>query len=104
MNCRGPLRDMRRGGRNTFTVGNGHHPGATPGRQGAGRPLPCADAWHWRAAHDAGKAGQLVTFGVMRPGKAPSISYMEGALFHSAAARSAGSRELRARLSNSLVW
>ena len=33
MNSRRLLRDSRGGRRNTFTVGNGHHPGATPGRR-----------------------------------------------------------------------
>ena len=31
MNCGGPLRDAREGRRNTFTAGNGHHPGGFPG-------------------------------------------------------------------------
>jgi hypothetical protein len=31
MNSDGPLRDARKGRRNTFTAGNGHHPGGFPG-------------------------------------------------------------------------
>ena len=31
MNSGGPLRDARKGRRNTFTAGNGHHPGGFPG-------------------------------------------------------------------------
>jgi hypothetical protein len=33
MNSRRLLRDTHGGSRNTFTVGNGHHPGETPGRE-----------------------------------------------------------------------
>jgi hypothetical protein len=57
--------------------GNGHHPGATPGRGGAGRPAPRTGTWPRRAARGAGTAGQLASrCGEAGPG--PSISYMEG--------------------------
>jgi len=41
-------------------------------------------AWAWRAARSAGEAGQLAASGRRGRSKAPSISYMEGALLHSA--------------------
>jgi len=41
-------------------------------------------AWSWRAARSAGEAGQLTASARRGQSKAPSISYMEGALLHSA--------------------
>ena len=75
---RGLLRDARGGSRNVFTVGNGHHLGATPGtweepgdRYLARVPGPggrrVASAGSGQPASQRGEAGQ-----------GPSISYMEG--------------------------
>jgi len=41
-------------------------------------------AWPWRAARSAGEAGQLAGLAWRGQSTAPSISYMEGALLHSA--------------------
>ena len=49
-----------------------------------GKPVILAGARHWRAARGAGEAGQLVVPGQAQPDKAPFISYMRGALSHSA--------------------
>jgi hypothetical protein len=84
MNSRRLLRDNRGGGKNIFTVGNGHHPGATPGRE---------KDWETGSSHGclalAGGARRWRGWatsrpGAVRPNKAPSISYVEGALLHSA--------------------
>jgi hypothetical protein len=84
MNCRRLLRDTGQGSRNTFTAGNGHHPGETPGR-GNGQETGLS---HGRLALAGGpqrRVGRVTgPPSVARPGKAPSISYMEGALFYSA--------------------
>jgi hypothetical protein len=114
--CAGP----GRGSRNTFTAGNGYHPGGDSGDVGGtGKPGSPAGTWHWREARGDAAAGQLanvllrsrasgdakarqlvevllcgqarghakarqlVDTGPARPGRAPSISYMEGALFYS---------------------
>ena len=59
MNSCGLLRDAGGGRRNTFTAGNGHHPGGFPGDAGkAGKPEFAAGAWHRRAARGAGESGQ----------------------------------------------
>src|SRR5579859_3343317 len=85
MNSRRLLRGSDRGSRNTFTVGSGHHPGATPGAAGkAGKPVFLAGAWYWRGGawrRDGWATGRS---GAARPDKAPFISYMKGALLHTA--------------------
>jgi hypothetical protein len=50
----------------------------------AGKPVIDVGIWHRRAARGAGAARQLADL-VRRPDKAPFISYMKGALLHSAA-------------------
>jgi len=87
MNSRRLLRDHREGSRNTFTVGNGHHPGATPGH-GNGRETGCsrgrlvpAGGARCRGSRATGRSGAA------RPDKAPFISYMKGALLYSAGPR-----------------
>jgi hypothetical protein len=81
------LRDHHEGSRNTFTVGNGHHPGATPGHgnsretgRSRGRLVPAGGA-RCRGSRATGRSGAA------RPGKAPFISYMKGALLYSAGPR-----------------
>jgi hypothetical protein len=49
-----------------------------------GKPVFRTGAWHWRAARGAREAGQLADPVRRAKRKAPSISYMEGALLHSA--------------------
>ena len=80
MNSRGLLRDGGESSRNTFTVGNGNRLGATPGREkyretgtSRGFPVPAGGAW-CQVCRATGEPGAT------QPGKAPSISYMEGAL------------------------
>ena len=84
MNSRRLLRDGGESSRNTFTVGNGNRPGVTPERgrywetgTSRGNPGPAGGAWRqvYRATGEPSAT---------QPGKAPSISYMEGALLHSA--------------------
>jgi len=59
MNSGKLLRDAREGRRNTFTAGNGHHPGGFPRGDGkAGKPEFAAGAWHRRAVRGAGESGQ----------------------------------------------
>ena len=88
MNSRRLLRDPRRGSRNAFTAGNGHHPGVTSGHGnsretgGSGGCLaPSGGAW-CRGSQATGLSGAA------RPDKAPFISYMKGALLYSARPRS----------------
>ena len=80
MNSRRLLRDGGESSRNTFTVGNGNRPGVTPERgrywetgTSRGNPGPAGGAWRqvYRATGEPSAT---------QPGKAPSISYMEGAL------------------------
>jgi hypothetical protein len=52
----------------------------------AGKPVIDVGIWHRRAARGAGAARQLADL-VRRPDKAPFISYMKGALLHSARQR-----------------
>jgi hypothetical protein len=49
-----------------------------------GKLVILAGAWHWRAARGAGKARRLADLVWRAKRKAPSISYMEGALSHCA--------------------
>jgi hypothetical protein len=77
------LRCARRVGKNTFTVGNGHHPRGDPGGRGRSREtgiscgcLALAVVPQYRASQATGRAGAV------RPEKASSISYMEGAFPH----------------------
>src|SRR5580700_5749481 len=83
-----PCATTRGGRRNAFTVGNGHHLRATSGTwEWTGRPVYRTGVWLWRAARSAGEAGQLAASVRRGPSKAPSISYMEGVLLHSARQR-----------------
>src|ERR1700722_15134769 len=84
MNCGRLLRDTHAGSRNAFTVGNGHHLRATPETwNGPGsRHIARVSGPGGRCAAP-GRPGNWLTWGG-KPGKAPSISYMEGALLHSA--------------------
>ena len=80
MNSRRLLRDGGESSRNTFTVGNGNRPGVTPGRgkyweTGTSRGYPGPAGGAWRQVYRATGGPSA-----MQPGKAPSISYMEGAL------------------------
>ena len=57
---RRPLRGVRGGSNNAFTVGNGHHLGLAPGTwEEPGDRSPRAGTWPRRAARGAGKASQL---------------------------------------------
>jgi hypothetical protein len=59
-NSRGLLRGSREGRRNTFTVGNGHHPGATPEtRERPGNRYFVRVPGPGGVARGAGEAGQL---------------------------------------------
>jgi len=49
-----------------------------------GKPVIYVGVWHRRAARGAGEAGQPGRSGKAWPDKAPFISYMKGALLHSA--------------------
>jgi hypothetical protein len=49
-----------------------------------GKPVYRTGVWYWRAARGAGEAGQPVASERRGHSEAPSISYMEGALLHSA--------------------
>jgi hypothetical protein len=87
MKSRRLLRDSRKGSRNTFTVGNGHHPGVTSGHGNSreaggsrGRLVP-AGGVRCRGSRATGRSGAV------RPDKAPFISYMKGALLYSARPR-----------------
>jgi hypothetical protein len=53
MQCHCILRAIREGSRNTFTVGKRASSGVTRDVGGAGKPVPSADAWHWRAVRSA---------------------------------------------------
>jgi hypothetical protein len=53
MQCHCILRTLREGSRNTFTVRKRASTGATRDVGGAGKPVPSADAWHWRAVRSA---------------------------------------------------
>jgi hypothetical protein len=53
MQCHRILRAIREGSRNTFTVGKRASSGVTRDVGGAGKPVPSADAWHWRAVRGA---------------------------------------------------
>src|SRR6266480_4672374 len=84
MNSRRLLRDRGESSRNTFTVGNGNRLGATPGRgkyretgTSRGFSVPAGGALR-RVSRATGEPDLTL------PGKAPSISYMEGALSCSA--------------------
>ncbi len=72
------LRGARGGSRNAFTVGNGYHPGATPGtREEPGdRPLARVPGPGGRRAAPAKPASWPAGRG--EAGQGPSISYMEG--------------------------
>src|SRR5580693_4231584 len=77
----GPLGE---GVENTSPTGNGHHSEETPGR-GRSRETGVFGGWlalaggpQCRVSRATGRPGAA------RPDKAPSISYVEGALFHSA--------------------
>jgi hypothetical protein len=87
MNSRRLLRDHREGSKNTFTVGNGHHPGAIPGHgdsretgSSRGCLAPAGGAWR-RGSRATGGSGAA------QPDKAPFISYMKGASLYSAGRR-----------------
>ena len=53
MQCDSVLRTFHEGSRNTFTVGKRASSGVTRDVGGAGKPVPSADAWHWRAVRSA---------------------------------------------------
>jgi hypothetical protein len=53
MHCHRILRALHAGSRNTFTVGKRASSGVTRDVGGAGKPVPSADAWHWRAVRSA---------------------------------------------------
>jgi hypothetical protein len=70
MNSRRLLHDHREGSRNAFTVGNGHHPGATPGQANSretggsrGRLVPAGGA----RSREAGQLAELARRGQTRP-------------------------------------
>src|SRR6266571_4653036 len=73
MNSRRTLRASQRGSKNASTVGNGHHPEATPDAGDAGKPAACAGVRPRRrpAAPDDRATGQAGP----GPGEVPSISY-----------------------------
>src|SRR6266480_4878187 len=95
MNSGGLLRDVGRGRRNTFTAGNGHHPRGSPGalERPGNRNLQRVPGTSGRRVAPGSpgdrltrsrEAGKLANPGPW-PDKAPFISYMKGALLHSAA-------------------
>jgi hypothetical protein len=63
----------------------------------AGKPVIDVGIWHRRAARGAGAARQLADL-VRRPDKAPFISYMKGALLHSARQRRSARTDTPAKL------
>ena len=85
MNSRGLLRDGGESSRNTFTVRNGHCPGATPGtwEEQGNLSLTRVPGSGGRRVR-AGKARRLADLDAARPGEVPCISYMEGTLSYSA--------------------
>ena len=74
---RRPLRGVRGGSNNAFTVGNGHHLGLAPGtREEPGDRSPRAGTWPRRAARGAGKASQLA--GLARRGRVRPLHLIHG--------------------------
>src|SRR5580700_6733206 len=86
MNSRRLLRDHRGGSKNVTPLETGTIRGQLRGMEIAGKPVIDVGVWHRRAARGAGAAKQLADL-VRRPDKAPFISYMKGALLHSARQR-----------------
>jgi hypothetical protein len=97
------LRDSRKGRRNTFTVGNGHHPGETPER-GKGRETGVCRGYlalaGWRAA--LGRPGNRPAWsGVARQGplhlihEGGLVVFCRTAEFHAGPTRRPDKRQLR---------
>ena len=74
---RRPLRGVRGGSNNAFTVGNGHHLGLAPGtREEPGDRSARAGTWPRRAARGVGKASQLA--GLARRGRVRPLHLIHG--------------------------
>src|SRR5271163_970459 len=72
---------------NTSPTENGHHSGETPGR-GRSRETGVFGGWLAPAGGPECRVSRATGGpGAARPDKAPSIAYVEGALFHSARPR-----------------
>ena len=85
MNSRGLLRDSPGARRNKFTVGKRAPSGGNPGDAGkAGKPVFAVGAWPWRSGAQRRGGRATGRSGAAWPDKAPFISYMKGALLHSA--------------------
>jgi len=88
IHCHCILRTFREGSRNTFTVGKRASSGVTRDVGGAGKPVPSADAWHWRAVRSARKRQVTgrVWRGATRPGPLRLIHGGDLVLFSAAPA------------------
>ena len=88
MHCHRILRTIRESSRNTFTVSKRASTGVTRDVGGAGKPVPSADAWHWRAVRSARKRQVTgrVWRGATRPGPLRLIHGGDLVLFSAAPA------------------
>ena len=83
MNSRRTLRAPGRASKNAFTVGNGHHPGVTPGR-GMRRETRRFARMSGPGGRSAGPDGRSAGQAGPGPGEVSSTSYVEGTFVVSA--------------------